>query len=155
MSQRWSLFPFPQHVACLRVLLLAPSPLPGRDVSPLQGYPQQCVLPVPTNLYPWVKAAETKWSKIPCLRKQHSGRVRLEPRTSRSTQPHTPLHGLQVRLLITCVSYVSLEICDSCFNHLQFLLFSTFLMINVWQNKRLKREKNKPFIQCFHVIKKQ
>ena len=144
MSQSRSSSRFPQHVACLRVLLLRTPP--GWNASPSQGYPQQCVSPVPTNKYTWVKAVETKWSKIPCLRKQHSGQVRLEPRTPRSTQPHTPLHGLHVWPLITCVSYVSLEICDSCLNHLQFLLFSTFLMINVWQNKCLKREKNKPFI---------
>ena len=59
------------------------------------------VFPVPTNLYTWVKAAETKQSKIPCLRKQRDRWVRLEPQTSRSTQPHTPLYGLQVWPLLT------------------------------------------------------
>ena len=80
---------------------IATLPPPGRDTSPSQGYPQQCGSPVPTNLYTWVKVAETKLSKIPCLRKQHDGWVRLERRTSRSIQPRTPLHGLQVRPLIT------------------------------------------------------
>ena len=62
-----------------------PSTPPIPLLAPLNGMlvhrrvTPSSVSPVPTNLYTWVKAAETKRSKIPCLRKQHDGWVRLEP----------------------------------------------------------------------------
>ena len=54
---------FPQHEACLGVLLFSP----GWDASPLQG------------LYNWVK-----WSKVSSAIKETTRRVRLESWTSRS-----------------------------------------------------------------------
>ena len=64
----------------------SPTPLDGMLVHG-RVTPSSMLL-VPTNLYTWVKGGgggggggvgETKWSKIPCLRKQCDRRVRLQP----------------------------------------------------------------------------
>ena len=62
----WSLSRFPQHGACLGVLLLPP----GLDSSPLH-----------THLNNWVKRDKVEWSS---LSKETTRRARLEPQTSRS-----------------------------------------------------------------------
>ena len=69
-----SLSRFPQHEACLEVLLL-PS---GRDASPSLGYP-----PAVCRRYPFIHLAEDKVDNDVQLSKETTRRARLEPRSSR------------------------------------------------------------------------
>ena len=53
-----NLYQFPEHEACLGVLLLPP----GRDASPLQGYP-----PAVCHRYPFIHLGEERQSGVKVL----------------------------------------------------------------------------------------
>ena len=87
-----SLSRFPQHDACLEVLLL-PS---GQGCKSISGLPPSCMSPVPIYLPIWVKRDKVD-SEVPFLRKQRDGRglnpgVRGVNRlaTHTSTEEHQP-----------------------------------------------------------------
>ena len=86
--KRPELIPVSAARSCIGVLLLPP----GRDASPSQGYPPSSMSPV--HIYAPGRR-ETKWSKVPCVRKQLDERglnpgppdAEFEVLTAR---PHTP-----------------------------------------------------------------